>query len=114
MKDYSKMNEILINDYSAKPDRIINEEIVTEGLSFRKIRDVLICIGTIHFEDLESQIYIASINAGIKKKNKACMVLEMVENVIYIAVYAKEGLIDQHTSEGAINEFSGKIKEYIK
>lgn len=115
MKDkYEYINKILIKNTIVKEDKIVNKSIKTNGLTFIKLRDVLFKLGKIHKEILEDNIYIAVINGGLLKKNKAYVVLQLYEKELIIASYADEGILNQHTSGGVIDEITRNIGQYIE
>lgn len=83
-------------------------------LTVLKVRDVLMEIGHIKQENLERQEYVATMGAGFCKSNIAYLATRIEENKLYVSVNAREGLINQHTRKGAINELRRKLKEYIE
>ena len=78
-----------------------------------KLRDILITIGKVHLEDIPNNIYVAMIPGGFAKKNYAIAIFKLLEQELDLAVYAEEGIINQHTSKGVINEFTKCIEQYI-
>jgi hypothetical protein len=114
MEEYEKINRILKEACNLKESEITNKTYEVENLSMRSLAWILIEIGKVKKEDLENNIYIATIPGGIAKKNYAVVVLELSENELKLAAYADEGLINQHTSNGAINEFEKHLSKYIK
>lgn len=111
---YRQINEKLINVCDAKEKKIMNKSFFISGLSMIKLRDILVEIGKIHAEDIQNGTYVAVIPGGFAKKNYAVTVFELSETEIKIAAYADEGIINQHTSEGVINEFTKRIEQYVR
>jgi len=114
LDNYNGINQKLIDVCGAKEKKIVNESLAVSGLSFIKLRDVLFSMGKIHFEDTSNNIYIAIIPGGFLKMNYATVVFNLLEDELIIAAYADEGLINQHTCEGVINEFRKQIEQYIR
>lgn len=94
MNAYSKIEE----------KKIITVTVSSNGISKIKLRDYLMEIGTILEFDEKAGIYVATIKAGIGNKNSAIIGIMMKDKILYIASYAKEGLINQKTSEKAIEK----------
>ena len=113
-EDYSAINKKLIDICGAREKRIVNESFGVTGLTFIKLRDTLVRMGKIHLEDSENSIYVAIIPGGFAKRNYATVVFELQEGSVKIAAYADEGIINQHTSEGVINEFRKCIEQYCR
>ena len=112
--EYALINDVLLQTFDISTDTIENYSFEISDLSFMKIRDVLMVLGKIYLEDKENQIYVATVKSGFFKKNNAYMALQLNENCLNISISAKEGLINQHTIEGALNEFKSKISKYLK
>ena len=114
LNNYDSINQKLIDVCGAKDNKIVNDSLVVSGLSFMKLRDVLFRIGKIHLEDTSNNIYIAIIPGGFLKMNYAIVVFNLLEDKLKIAAYAEEGLINQHTIEGVLNDFKKNIEEYLR
>ncbi len=114
MDEYRLVNNLLIDACDAKEQKIINKTYKVENLNMQKIADVLIKQGKVYREDLEKNTYVASIPGGIAKKHYAVVALELQDHILKIGAFAEEGIINQHTSEGVLDEFEESIKEYIR
>lgn len=114
MEQYKELNRLLEEFAVVNMKKIENCEIAVKGISLMKIRDILIGMGTILKEDTAKKIYVAVLMGGFAHKNKATAVFKLSSNKILISIYAKEGIINQHTCEGIIDEFKEAIKEYRK
>ena len=112
--EYAFLNNVLIQTFDIPQCPIETYSFEVIDLPFLKIRDVLMVLGKIYLEDTEDQIYVATIKSGFFKKNNAYLALQLKENCLNISISAKEGLINQHTTEGALNEFKSKISKYLK
>ena len=111
---YDSLNKELIAEFSAKEKNIHDETFKVDGFSLMKLRDILFGLGKIYSEDIENNKYIAYIYGGFFKKNRATAIFKLVDDEILVAIYAKEGLFNQHTCEGVINEFRKRIEKYLK
>lgn len=114
MEEYGKINEILKDTCKVKESKILNKTFKVENLTMRSLAWILLEIGKVKQEDLENNIYIATIPGGIAKKNYAVVVIELTERALRLAAYADEGLINQHTSKGAVDELEKHLSQYIK
>lgn len=114
MDTNSNVIDVLSKVTSIKKDKVICCTIKVSNMTLIRLRDVLTEIGKIYKEILDRQTYVAVISGGFFKKNHAVMSIELLDDELNIAVYADEGIINQHTCEGAINEFRRAIKEYIR
>lgn len=110
---FDNVNDKLKMICNISEDKITNKQIAAKGITLIKLRDILIEIGTIIEEEIDNNTYVAYLPAGLKKKNTATVVFQLDNDDIKIASFAKEGLIKQHTSEGAINYFEEKLIDVI-
>ena len=108
------LNQILIDTVPVEEKKIVNRSISIDGLSMTKLRDILIKIGKIQREFLGDRVYVAVIPGGFFKKNYAVVALQLFDKEMIIAAYADEGIIKQHTCEGAINELRKNIQQFIR
>ncbi|MBR4570098.1 MAG: hypothetical protein IKO19_05460 [Candidatus Riflebacteria bacterium] len=109
----SDLKKFLKDTYDMEIQNIEQFQFKVHNLRFEKIRDYLIMHGNILSEDLNEKIYIAIVYGGIAHKNPAYLAIQLTECII-INISAKEGLFDQHTIEGVINEFKAEFKDYIE
>ena len=110
--NFKELNEILKNETNVKESKIRNTTIDVNGLQFLKLRDIIMERGKIFLEDTDKQVYVASIGGGISKKNPVLMALCLENEQLQISMYAKEGLINQHTCEGVIDELKRSLQKY--
>lgn len=97
----------LLTEYcAATPDMMKEKTISSFGLTITQIRDKLYMLGNILHEDLDNQVYVASVHAGVANLSSAIVVLQLIGNRIHIMAYAKEGLIKQNTCEQAIQKIA--------
>ena len=114
MEDYKNINNILKDVCDAKEASILNKTYRVKNLSMRTLAFILLEIGKVKKEDLDNNIYIATIPSGIAKKNNAVFAIELSDNILKVAASAAEGLIKQHTREGAVDEFERHLSQYIE
>ena len=87
-----------------KKNAIVEASINVNGVKILQIRDCLMNIGTILEEDFDNNIYVVDIPAGLGNMNHAVVAIQLNKNSIDLIGYAKEGLINQHTAEKAIDK----------
>ena len=96
---------------SFEEKNIVYKETVPKNMSFSNLRDRLIGLGTIIEEDFHANIYVLIVMAGIKNMNSAIVVIKLTHEKLLFASYAKEGIINQHTANKAIDKVIKKILE---
>ena len=111
--DNQELDEILSAHTNVERQKIMHYSFAVTGLSFLKIRDILMMKGTILFEDLENRVYVAYIRAGFMKKSYAKAAFHLEDDQLLISIYAEEGIIDQSICKGAVNELEKSLKKYI-
>ena len=112
--EFIELNNILAEFTDVEQNKVQNYTISVNGLSFLKLRDILIKSGKIYSEDIERQIYVAGINGGFARKNPAIFAISLEEYRLRISIFSNEGVFNQHTSEGVINELKKSLEEYIQ
>ncbi len=113
MKD-DELDQVLIDTFNVNPKQTRRHVFRVRGLEFLKLRDVLLKMGHIVTENFDAQEYVATIGAGFLNSNTAYIAFKLEGNELYVSVSAKEGLISQHTCEGAVNELKNNLKEFIE
>ena len=98
----------LLHDDSIKPETC-NADM--NGVSFLQLRDAILTIGDVLEEDEENQIYVAAIKAGLWKMGRAYVAARIVDGVLFIAAYAKEGLINQHMADSSAKSLVDLLKK---
>lgn len=112
--DLLSFNTLVSNLADIDINRFHNEEWQVNGLTILKLRDIIISLGQIYYEDLENNIYIASICGGFLKKNPATTAFKLESGRLTIAISANEGLIKQDTCEVVIHEIRKKMESFIE
>jgi len=99
-----------LNGYIPTNKKGLAEETIDyKDKSFKNLRDSLLGVGKILEEDFDNNIYVLNVPSGLAGKNAAVVVVMLAENEIKLLGYAKEGLINQHTAEKAIDCIIGAI-----
>lgn len=97
---YSKINE----------KKIVTDFISTNKISFINIRDYLMEIGTVIEADEKEEIYVVIIKSGIINLNPTIVGILLKNETLYIAAYAKEGILNQNTAKTVIQDLFALIK----
>lgn len=100
------LQKLLMEHCTASPDAVKEQTIPSCALSITQIRDKLYLLGNILHEDLDNQVYVAAVRAGFGNMNSAVVALQLIGNKLYVAGYAKEGLIKQNICDQAIQKIS--------
>lgn len=104
----------LLEEYGCKNQEDIKETIITEcNVSILQLRDILLLLGEILYENLEQKIYVAKISHS----STTCTVaVKLSEDVISVVGYAKEGIIKQNICEKAFQKLADAVhyKKNIK
>ena len=86
----------LIMEYGCPTEDDIQEiSIKNCALSILQIRDLLYSLGNLLYEDVENQIYAASLQAGFRNMNTAIVALQLSGDKLIVVGYAKEGILNQ-------------------
>lgn len=73
------------------------------------MRDRLIGLGKILEESFENNYYIVNVPAGVANKNAAVVLILWSDENLTMYAYAREGLINQHTADKAIERVVEKL-----
>lgn len=107
---YIDIYKSFLNEFNITQNEITSDSIKVSDFTIFNLRDLLLELGTIYREDIDENTYIAKIKGGTLKKNEA-IVLAVLDNLdLRIAIFAKEGIIKQKTSEGILNEIRKRIE----
>lgn len=83
---------------------ILEDTIANSTLTFSQLRDALIRLGKILFEDTDNSVYVAAIRIGSFGANSAVVAIQQRGSKLNISAFAKEGLIKQNLAEKAITK----------
>ena len=97
----------LLMEHGCSDSKSVKEIIISEcALSIKQMRDRLYMMGNILYEDLDRQVYVAKIRAGYCNMNSAVVAMQLQGKRLYVAGYAKEGVINQNICEQAFQKLS--------
>ena len=104
------LQALLMEHGNAKTEHIQEIKLPDCPLSILQIRDRLYLLGSILYEDLEHQVYVAAIRSGFADMGHAVVALQLQGNTLNILGYAKEGIIKQHICEKALQKLVATIQ----
>lgn len=104
------LQALLMEHGNAKTEHIQEIKLPDCPLSILQIRDRLYLLGSILYEDLEHQVYVAAIRSGFADMGHAVVALQLQGNTLNILGYAKEGIIKQHICEKALQKLVAAIQ----
>lgn len=104
------LQALLMEHGNAKTEHIQEIKLPDCPLSILQIRDRLYLLGSILYEDLEHQVYVAAIRSGFADMGHAVVALQLQGNTLNILGYAKEGIIEQHICEKALQKLVAAIQ----
>ena len=108
------MNDILrkkIECYVSVSKRgLESRKLLIKNCKIEKVRDVLMKYGDILEEDLKDGIYVSSMKSGVGNMNRTIIATHIDKENVYIVAFAREGLINQHTSCKAVSKIVGDLK----
>jgi len=73
--------------------------------AYQNAKNALIKSGEVLEEDESNGTIIGTVFAGVQDMNPAVLVIDVEQEKLNISAYAKEGIINQHTSDKAIEKF---------
>lgn len=102
----------LLMEYGCPDGKIIQEHQVSEcNILIRKLRDQLVLMGNILYEDLEKNVYVAAVKTGFFHMGTAVVAMQLRGQTLCMAGYAREGLIKQHLLEKAFNRIEDSVHD---
>lgn len=102
----------ILNRYTlVKENKMVEKSVELKQITFVKLRDRLLGLGKILEENFENSYYVASIPSGFANKNIAVVLILLEGYRLSLYSYSREGLIDQHTSDKAIERIIEKVAE---
>ena len=104
------LQKLLMEYCNAVPEHIQKKNVPDCTISITNLRDGLYLLGNILYEDLDNQIYIASIRAGFANMDSAVVVMQLQESRLILLGYAKEGLLKQNLCEDAFQKIENLVQ----
>lgn len=102
MDIFAELKKIMANHSKINEKKVTTDSIYVGDIKQIRVRDYLMEVGTILEVDEKSGTFVAIIKSGIFNKNLAIVGLMLKDKTLYIAAYAKEGFINQRTTEKVI------------
>lgn len=99
---------LLRKNHSKLPTEAVHINI--ENGDFLLVSQLLNAIRKILQFDEENQVCTAVVGSGFANMNPALVVAMMEDQTLYLAAYAKEGLIKQHTAEKALKNIVDSLQ----
>lgn len=97
----------LLMEHGCSDTKSIKKTVISECvLSILQIRDRLYMLGNIIYEDLDRQVYVAKVRAGYGNMNSAVVAMQLQGEKLFVAGYAKEGVIRQNICEQAFQKLT--------
>ena len=109
-----QLNDIMMSTFDIDVSKVCSYSFKVNGLTYKKLRDCLYILGKIVYESEKEQIYLTNIKGGFFHLNIVIAGFQLTNTTLYISLYAREGIIEQHTNEGVINEIRKQFKDVIK
>ena len=104
------LQALLAEHCNAQSEHIQEIKIHDCPLSILQIRDRLYLLGSILYEDLEHQVYVAAIRSGFADMGHAVVAMQYQGNTLVAIGYAKEGIINQRICEKALQKLEHSIR----
>lgn len=113
MFDFEVLNECVKSIYQTDNCKRYNIVYEVTELPILKLRDRLVLIGVIDFEDLEKNIYCARIKGGILNCNTAYVGFELLSDRLKVLIFTNDGIINQHTREDVLSKIIKSLEGFI-
>ena len=98
---------------SGEDGKISYRRFQVRDLTFPKLRDLLLPLGTILAEDPENQVYVVSVRGGVPEQNPAQVALTLKDTELTVAISAREGLTDRKAADDVLQTLTGALSEYL-
>ena len=93
----------LLMEYGCQDMSLVEKIVISDcTLTFTQLRDKLYLLGNILYEDKGNSVYVATISSGFRNMNYAVVAMQLHDNELLTAIYAKEGMIKQGICTNAI------------
>lgn len=104
------LRKLLVEYGNAQVEDIQETSIENCSLSFMQLRDWLLLLGNVLYEDLNSQIYVAYIRAGSANLSGAVVAMQLQGGTLFALSYAKEGAIKQNICKKAFQQLENAVQ----
>lgn len=97
----------LLEKYGCKKSEDIKEMVIIDcKLSILQLRDILLLMGNVLYENLDRKIYVATINY---RKTNCIVALKLCDDTISVMGYAKEGIIKRKICEKSFQKLTDAV-----
>lgn len=97
----------LLMEYGCQDISLVEKNVISDcTLTFTQLRDKLYLLGNILYEDKGNSVYVATISSGFRNMNYAVVAMQLHDNELLTAIYAKEGMIKQGICTKALKKLS--------
>jgi len=111
MSEYIKVNNLLTEKFRIPENKIINQTLDVKDFDFKRLHGILLALGGIVFESEDESICLANVKSGFFNMNDAILAVQLIDNKLFVASFAEEGIINQRTAERAIEELIKVLKK---
>ena len=108
------LHKLLKEHCNVKPKQIKEKTLNAPNLAISQLRDRLYILGNILHEDLQNQVYVASVSTDDSNMTSAVVAMQLIDGRLIMAGYAKEGLIKQNICDRAIQRLVDTIEGNAK
>lgn len=110
MIEYNQIDRGIKEDQKKKiTDHFAYQKVPVQNYNILKVRDAILGLGIILEEDLQNQFYLTTVKTGFLGTNEAVAIVLLNNNVVSVAAYAPEGLINQNIANKAVEKIKNRI-----
>lgn len=109
VRKYGEQSAASSKNVELQSKDVAYDSMEVDDINILHVREALIRVGKILEEDIEYKTHISTIPTGAMKAARALAVTVLDDHVLYIAAYAKEGLIKQNLAKHAIETIKQSI-----
>lgn len=113
MNNKEKMIEYIKVYLNIDKNRIVETKCSVKNMTLSMLRDSLVGLGRILDENITESLYVIEMNAGFVGLNHAVIVVQLDNNTLTFIGGAREGLVNQHTAEKAIDRLVKKLQKKL-
>lgn len=108
--DVNKSLQSILSQFpNVKLDKLEYAQITADNIDYVQLGRLMSETGRVLQLDENTKSYVVAVRASSNALNEGVVALQMVDNTVFIAAYAQEGLIKQHTAEKIIQRLTGII-----
>lgn len=108
--DVNKSLQSILSQFpNVKLDKLEYAQITADNIDYVQLGRLMSETGRVLQLDENTKSYVVAVRESSNALNEGVVALRMVDNTVFIAAYAQEGLIKQHTAEKIIQRLTGII-----